>query len=270
MEQSNGYYSNSHLIQPISFEDANSQKVESVHPVGRPAYNPMPYVTAAHQMNGGQYFANPEVLYYSQRSVDSFIRMKEAEYKSALVMQQQGFIFEKRKELEDKKLQNALKREEGMELRKRKREMASHAIFENAEGYLCLEVSYCDGEKEYSKPVISKPRIRATRICNIDSKETEVCIIRAEHVAGQIILSGKDINVKNFGKEIQRKGISIESGRDNRKMHLEMIFSYLMDTAKVVFLPEAYGWYRLNNKEWQFAEEEAMTIAGAKEGRYEE
>lgn len=202
-----------------------------------------------------------------EKYLDYSLGIEKQKFQNALDIEKERCIYEMRKDLDDRKTENALRREEGMYRRKINREMAQYCVFENSEGFLCLEMTFPNGERTYSKPVVNSRNLYALCVCNVDSHDREVCIIRSKHSDEQIILYGKSLCSDGFSKQLEQKGISILVCRERRKMVTEMIFTYLLENAKITELPDSLGWHQ-TKKGWFFTDLESKTIMGAMKGEF--
>lgn len=119
-----------------------------------------------------------------------------------------------------------------------------YSVFENSDGYLCLEIQYSDGEHIFTKPIIDCIHMRAHLVCEPDDKKRVVCIISLNDFSSRIILSGRRISADDFEKTLTLKNIPILVSEKKRKVVMEMVFMYLMGNATVSELPDSLGWSR--------------------------
>lgn len=192
--------------------------------------------------------------------LDFLLKSEENRQVHALEMDKQRFIYDMRKELEDKKLENAMKREAGMEQRKLYREMAQNEIFENVEGFLCIETIFPNGEHVFSKPVINCPHMSAKRYCEINGTK-EVVLISLDNDSSEIVLRDGMLNALEFTRQLESQGVAITVCRERRKIVAEMVFAYLMGRAIVKKMPLTCGWHCLAG-EWNYVGEESDTLLG--------
>lgn len=117
-----------------------------------------------------------------------------------------------------------------------------YTVFENSDGYLCLEIQYSDGEHIFTKPIIDCVHMRAHLVCESDYKKWVVCIVGLNDFSDRIILSGRRISADNFEEVLTVKEIPILVSKIKRKVVMEMVFMYLMENATVSELPNSLGW----------------------------
>lgn len=206
-----------------------------------------------------------------EQYLEHCLKQNELHHKAILESQKMQEEFRLRKELDDYKTANAIKREEGMEKRRRKRESASYRIFENPDGFFGMEVCYLDSEADYTGAVINCRHMRAHCVYELHGREMAVCIIDFQDSDGsveRVVLFGRFLNAEGLAKVLQKKGVTVQVGRDRKKLVWELIFSYLINTATKSELPDSLGWHKLE-PDWFFTESEAQTIAGAKKGEYQ-
>lgn len=214
---------------------------------------------------------NTGLMMSGERYMEYCLKQNELYQKAILESQKMQEEFRLRKELDDHKTANAIKREEGMEKRRRKRESATYRIFENPDGFLGIEVSYLESEPDYTGAVINCHHMRAHCVYELHEREMAVCIIDfkdSNGSAGRVVLFGGFLNAEGLAKVLQKKGITVQVGRDKKKLVWELIFSYLIKNATKSELPSSLGWHKLES-DWLFVEAEDQTIAGAKKGEYQ-
>jgi len=256
---------------------ANNASLRTVNPAGLgPMYSEVEY---------GSYMVNPFTGYpvnaavLDKSYVDSLMRIEEAKCKSVLEMNKQNLEHANRMALEERKAEhrlayedrhseNVMRRFYGMEEKKAEREHSVSSVFEDAEGCLCLETRYMNGDVFCSKPIINCFNMRAHRICDAETHETVVVIIAINDFTEQIILVGEDINPRLFDKCLSKRGIAVKASRERRKMVVDLMFAYLMEHATATELPNSVGWTK-TNKGWFFTEFESKTTGGAARGYYE-
>ena len=214
-----------------------------------------------------------------KRFVEFLMKMEEDKLKAQLDMEKQKLDYEYKRDLEmlkaenrlrleEKQAENSMKRIEGMQARTDERENASYAIFKDSENRLRLETKYPTRKSDYSEPVINSADMRAYRICDMETQKTVVVLVEADNLTEKIVLSREDVNPRVFERCLSKRGLAVTTGRERRKLVLELLLSFLIDEAVVVEMPKTVGWSRTNNG-WIFAESEAETIEGVVRGHYE-
>lgn len=220
---------------------------------------------------------NPTVA--DKSFMDAIMKMEEEKLKAQLDMEKQKLEYaykrdlemlkaENRLRLEEKQSENIMKRVEGMQVRTEERENAAYAIFKDSENRLRLETKYPTRKPDYSEPVINSTDMRAYRICDMETHETVVVIVDGNNLTEKIVLARTDVNPRVFERCLSKRGLAVTTGRERRKLVLELLLSYLVDEAAVVELPKTVGWSKTNTG-WIFAVSDAETIEGVVRGRYE-
>lgn len=197
-------------------------------------------------------------------------KQQEHEWKKELeAVKQEGErkIYEMRVELEEKKQEMALKRDEALYRRKINREMAQISIFENSEGYLCQEIIFPEGEIEYSRPIVNQPNLQMMCLYSVEGDDV-VAIVGINNFAEKVILREKNFDAIGLGKMLQTKGVVIGVCREKKKQVLELIFAYLVERAEKRKIPNSLGWYQ-TEQGWAFAERISQTMLGAMKGEFE-
>ena len=110
--------------------------------------------------------------------------------------------------------------------------------------------------------------MRAYLICDMETKKTVVVIVEANNLTEKIVLAREDVNPRVFERCLSKRGLAVTTGRERRKLVLELLLSYLIDEAAVVELPKTVGWSKTNTG-WIFVESDAETIEGVVRGHYE-
>lgn len=225
------------------------------------------------------YTGYPVSLAVADKSyVDFWMKMEEERNKAQLDYQKQMLAHDNKKELEklkteniikieNKRHENAMKRQEGMCERTEERENAAFALFKDSEGRIRIETKYPTREPKYSAPIIKCLNVCSCKICDAETHEVALLIVSADNMVGNIILEKENFNLKGLENCLSKHGIALNISRERKKMVLSLLLSYLIDEAGIVELPKTLGWSKSNGG-WIFASSIEETIDGAKGGYY--
>ena len=162
--------------------------------------------------------------------------------------------------LEEQKYRNAVNRDAALSLLKEQRLNASQKIFENGDGFLCIQTVFSNFKEQFSAPIMKKPYMQMTILRTEEDNQCSVQSIGWEDNKDGFLLCGSECNVSGFLKELGKSANAILVGRDRKKQIGELVYSYLIEHSEICILPEHYGWNK-TKKGWIFVGEEDITIA---------
>ncbi len=254
------------VTQAITFTNMNQQAG------GGTGFNPAPANTNIPLNQPGMGYAgivNPCTGYPVDKVTADRLYMEAAlsSHKMELEMKREYFSNELKKELEDKKTKNAMKRDEAIENRRLNRALSWEALIEDENGFLRIVRRFPNNTANYSKPIINHAHIRMTRFQDWENPRNIADIIKMDGFSGQIVMYGKSLSAKGLARALEQKGVRITVCREKKKQTEEMLYTYLIENAAQKEVPSSTGWYQKDNQ-WFFVSSEAQTIRGIMKGVY--
>lgn len=170
---------------------------------------------------------------------------------------------ERKKELEFLKNELQKKRIETMEENRKKRDLLTHAVFQNSEGKMCHEIIAPDGKYDMSRPIIQKSHLHMTIfVSSLMEPEEKYAHVEWDGSTRPLVLEGTGFSEKGFLKLLGKNGIAVCISRSQKENFVALVFDYLVDNAAYREVPHTTGWNLLTTGEWIFERDPSKTLRG--------
>lgn len=157
-------------------------------------------------------------------------------------------------ELEFQKNCYAEKREETRERHRRERELVQSRVFENPDGFLCVEQSYPDGTTKHSCAVLSIRRVRMKKfVCPMIPEKNSYIVCWRENPQG-VKIPESEMTTEKLAKVLQQHGVVLHVSRAKRAETLDAIFSFLFENLEAEEDLLIFGWNK-TKVGWKFHRE---------------
>lgn len=164
---------------------------------------------------------------------------------------------EYKRQLEEYKAEMAIKRMEAIEELKMNRACASQGLFEDINGFLCLETVFPNGKKLISEPIMNVSCVQMICLINMCDMYDKVALLSWKDCSEPVVLN--DITSKALNNVLTNWGLNLRVGRDRKKIIIEILLSYLMEHANIKKAVPKVGW-NLISGEWFFESDPEKTL----------
>lgn len=169
-----------------------------------------------------------------------------------------------RKDLDEKKALWKEKLNRGIFERKIHRDNATFAVFENADGKICIQMQMVGEPVYYSPPILNVSGLKMVLYHTFDSSDC-VAVITWDATKSKITLSDQNLCSDGMRKALEKQGVCISTMKERKKEVTELVFAYLASKANHILLPRSLGWNKVG-ADWVFASCPGETIIGIKNG----
>ncbi len=184
----------------------------------------------------------------------------DAEYKRQLLQLE----YKNRKEQDERKALWKEKLNRGIFERKIHRDNATFAVFENADGKICIQMQMVGEPVYYSPPVLNVSGLKMVLYHTFDSSDC-VAVITWDATKSKITISDQNLCSDGMRKALEKQGVCISTLKERKKEVTELVFAYLASKANHILLPRSLGWNKVG-ADWVFASCPGETIIGIKNG----
>ena len=156
--------------------------------------------------------------------------------------------------------------EDEREKRREKRENASIAPFQDADGYLRIQKSVTHQKAVISEPIFKWPWISLQKVISPAQKRCVAHLISWNGEHGRVNALLKKMETSEFVKVMDCSGNPFKIGRDRKRQLGDMVYGFLIENSDTLLLPDYLGWNKMEDDNWFFAWEHDSTIQGLMEG----
>lgn len=157
-------------------------------------------------------------------------------------------------DLEFQKNFYAEKREQTRERHRRERELVQTRVFENSDGYFCIEQKYPDGSSKISQPVLPISKVRLKKSVSQMLPENNCFIIYWREDTTGIKIPESDMTVEKLAKTFQQKGFFLSVSRTKKVETWESILAFLFEESEEIESLAFFGWNKVKSG-WIFNKE---------------
>lgn len=157
-------------------------------------------------------------------------------------------------DLEFQKNFYAEKREQTRERHRRERELVQTRVFENSDGYFCIEQKYPDGSSKISQPVLPISKVRLKKSVSQMLPENNCFIIYWREDTTGIKIPESDMTVEKLAKIFQQKGFFLSVSRTKKVETWESILAFLFEESEEIESLAFFGWNKVKSG-WIFNKE---------------
>lgn len=136
----------------------------------------------------------------------------------------------------------AEKREQTRERHRRERELVQLRVFENPDGFLCVEQRYPDGTTKHSSAVLSIGRVGMKKlICPMIPEKNSYIVCWRENPQG-VKIPESEMTTEKLAKVLQQHGVVLHVSRAKKAETLDAIYSFLFENLEAEEDLLIFGW----------------------------
>lgn len=148
----------------------------------------------------------------------------------------------------------AERREETRERHRRERDLVQLRVFENPDGFLCVEHKYPDGTTKHSQAILSISKLRLKKaICPMIPEKNCYKVFWHENPQG-VKIPESEMTADELAKVLQKYGVVLHIGRTKKAETWEAIFSFMFENLEPEEEILIFGWNK-TKAGWKFHRE---------------
>ncbi len=154
-----------------------------------------------------------------------------------------------------------IRRNETIELNRRRRLLATARIFVNAARQISVEIIAQDGSKIGEKVLMDQKNLHGTLLFSLFREEKFFALqIQWDSPLGKVVIKEADLCPKVMVRKLARAGVAIHCSRERRTEIIETLFAFLLETATTQELPYTVGWNKMSSGNWYFESDSRKTF----------
>lgn len=148
----------------------------------------------------------------------------------------------------------AERREETRERHRRERDLVQLRVFENPDGFLCVEHKYPDGTTKHSQAILSISKLRLKKaICPMIPEKNCYKVFWHENPQG-VKIPDTEMTANKLAMVLQKHGIVLCVSKAKKAETLEAIYSFLFENLEAEEDLLIFGWNK-TKAGWKFHRE---------------